>query len=107
MSPSVSVLPSALRLTSKFDLGSLPLPRLWNGPPKLRLIGPFSVLDPAGVSVNEKSRFPLFTGWDPLKVCLSSELACPELLLLPHAAMATAATPATSSTPSVRTPLIR
>jgi hypothetical protein len=48
-----------------------------------------SVLDPDGLRVKLKLRLPLLTGWVPLKVCWSSDVAPPELppLLpaLPHA----------------------
>ncbi len=58
---------------------------LWNGPPKLRLIGVVSVLEPEGVIVRLSDRLPLLTVWAPLKVCLSSAEAL-SLELLPHAA---------------------
>ena len=86
--------PTALPLMVKLDSGSLPLPRVWNGPPKLSVIGPLSVDDPAGSIVRLRLRFPLETLWVPLKVSLRSVLGFPELPLdaLPQAATPTAAT---------------
>src|SRR5438309_11369173 len=74
----------------KFDAGSWPRPRLWNGPPKPKLIGVVRLLEPDGVSEIENCRRPLFTACLPLKVWLSSDLASPELLDEPHAVMASA-----------------
>ena len=62
-------------LMLKFEAGSLPLPRLWNGPPKLTVIGVRSVLEPDGLTVRLKLRLPLLTACVPLKVWLSSDLA--------------------------------
>ena len=87
--PTATLWPSALALTVKSDSGSLPAPRLWNGPPKLSVIGPFSMLDPDGSIVSVRSRLPLVTVCVPVKVCLSSVLGLAEPLLAPpHAAVA-------------------
>src|SRR3954451_10565552 len=76
----------------KLDAGRLPLPRLWKGPVRDREIGPLSVLDPDGFAVRLKVRLPLETLCEPLKVSLRSVCGSAEveLLLLPHAATATA-----------------
>src|SRR5258708_34935760 len=71
------------RLTLKFDWGILPVPRLWNGPLNLSVIGFFSVVDPEGSTVSTMLSFPLATLWGPLKVCLSNVWALSELP--PHA----------------------
>ena len=66
--------PSALALTVKLDSGSLPAPRVWNGPPKLSVIGPLSRLDPDGSIVSVRSRFPLVTVCVPVKVWLQQRV---------------------------------
>jgi len=68
--PSEPVRPSALKLTVKFDFGSLPVPRLANGPPKLSVSGPLSVLDPDGLTDRLTLMLPLLTVCLPLNVCL-------------------------------------
>src|SRR5919109_620903 len=97
MIPSETLRPSALALTVKLDFGSWPEPRVWNGPPKLRVTGPLSVLDPDGSRVRVRLSTPLVTLCVPVKVCLSSAFGSPELLLaLPHAA-----TPSPASTTTI------
>ena len=87
--PSETPRPSALALTVKFDSGSFPVPRVWNGPPKLSVIGPLSVLDPDGSTVSIRLRSPLVTLWVPVKVWLRSVFGSAEpLLALPHPATA-------------------
>src|SRR4051794_3179600 len=83
----------------KFDRGTLPEPAPWNGPPKLSLIGPLKVFDPAGSTVTPKFRSPLVILWEPVNVCLSREAASvlDEEPLLPHAPSVTEAS-ATKST---------
>ncbi len=56
----------------KSDSGSLPLPALWNGPPKAIVIGVVSSEEPAGTRWTANSICPLETGWLPLKVSRSS-----------------------------------
>ena len=56
----------------KSDSGSLPVPRLWNGPPRFSDSGVVSVLDPEGLTVRLKLMLPLLTLWGAPKVCLSS-----------------------------------
>src|SRR5438270_8601297 len=102
MMPKDPVLPRALMEMLKFDCGSLPVPRLWNGPPKLNAIGLVIVLEPDGTSVRLKFRLPLLTLCEPLKVCLSRLLA--SLELPPHALRAAAVAATTSR---VISPLIR
>ena len=65
------------------------MPRVWNGPPKLSVIGPLSVLDPDGSIVSIRLSFPLVTLWVPVKVWLRSVFGLTEALLaLPQAATA-------------------
>ena len=77
----------------------MPLPPDWNGPPKLSLIGPLTLLDPVGLIVSARLMLPLSILWLPSNVSLSrlaaswDELA----LLLPHAATATDARQASSN----------
>ncbi len=82
--PRLPDLPPALRLMLKFDFGSLPWPWLWNGPPKLSVIGDVSDEEPVGLTVRLSARLPLLTVWDPLNVCLR-RLVASLLELLPQA----------------------
>src|SRR5690242_3439445 len=95
-------------LTVKFDCGSFPTLEFSNGPPKLSLIGPLSVLDPDGSTVTARLRSPLEILCEPVKVCLSSVAASPleEELLLPHAATAIEARTAKSTAATTRGPRI-
>ena len=68
----------------KFDCGSLPFPRLWNGPPKLSVIGALSVLEPDGSTLSTMLSLPLLTLCAPPNVCFRSVAASSELP--PHAA---------------------
>src|SRR5581483_376817 len=77
--PREPLFPPADRLTLKFDFGSLPRPWLWNGPPKLSVMGVVSVEEPEGLTVRLKVRLPLLTVWLPLNVCLSRLAASFEL----------------------------
>src|SRR5205085_2902773 len=101
--PSEPLRPRALRVTLKADWGSLPAPRFWKGPPKLRLIGPLSVFDPEGVIVRFRLSLPLLIRCEPLKVCLRSLVASPDP---PHAARLHAR-PAASVARTKRSPLLR
>src|SRR5689334_3782162 len=83
-------------LMLKFDFGSLPLPWLWKGPPKLRLIGEVSVEEPEGLTVRLSARLPLLTVWAPLKVC-SSRLVALLWELLPQALTPSAARAASNA----------
>src|SRR5579859_5803784 len=100
MIPTEVELPSALSATVRSDLGSLPTPRLWNGPESESEIGPFSVRDPEGVTVRATSRLPLLTVCWPQKVCFRRLTASPELP--PHPARATAQAAVTTSPETVR-----
>jgi hypothetical protein len=104
MIPSDTLCPSAPALTVKSDSGSFPLPRVWNGPPKLSVIGPLSVEDPPGSIVRLRSSLPLETLCEPLKVWPSSVLGLsePPLEALPQAATMTDATSIRSVMSAVR-----
>jgi hypothetical protein len=97
---SEPALPIALIATSNADCGNRPGPRLWKGPPKLRVIGPLSVLEPEGVTVSVNASWPLSIRWVPVNDSCKSAVALPEPLL-PQAARATVA-PAAATKPSVR-----
>jgi hypothetical protein len=84
MIPIEAALLAAPRVTVKLDLGSLPVPRLWKGPPNPIEIGLRRVRDPDGVRVRATLSVPLFTLWLPLNVSRSSFSASPEELLPPH-----------------------
>ena len=73
--PSDPLRPSALKLTVKFDFGSLLVPRLVNGPPKPSVSGLLSVLEPDGLSDRLTFTLPLLTVCLPLNVCCSRLLA--------------------------------
>src|SRR5690242_323490 len=95
-------------LTVKLDCGILPALEFWNGPPKLSLIGPLSVLDPDGSTVTARLRSPLEILCEPVNVCLSSVAASPldEELLLPHAATPSEARTAKTTAAATRGPRI-
>ena len=61
-------LPIAPRLMLKADWGSLPVPRLLNGPLRLSEIGPLSVLEPEGTTIRLNPRLPLLIWCLPVKV---------------------------------------
>src|ERR1700722_17248069 len=105
MIPTEVELPSALRATVRSDLGSLPTPRLWNGPESDSEIGPVSVREPEGVRVRATLRLPLLTVCWPQKVCLRKPTALPELP--PHPATATTQATISASTVPMRSVRLR
>ena len=74
--PDRADLAQALNANVKSDFGSLPLPRLWKGPPKLSAIGPLSVFDPGRVDrQREGLSFPLLTLCEPAERLLAAARA--------------------------------
>src|SRR4051812_46620951 len=66
--------PAPSKAKEILNLGSLPLPCVWNGPATLRLIGPSAPWVPLELTRRERSSFPDSTFLLPLKVFASSVL---------------------------------